>query len=1786
MSYSKSDNDLAPPAITQEGSLNMTKLTSEPPTVTLPECSAERSSDTMLTAAKRIGGLYSHVTKLLQSLRNLLDSDENLLVSEVLHLQSRIKSAHRNCSEFVHEFCNSLDKNSELVKRYMSQLQDRECEIQVVDERVTVLLLQELAVGSIKSSRHSGPVRSKIHSRSEKASMRSGSSLSESARARMEMRYAEINLEKVRREQALIVETKRVNEQSQRAILQAESELAFAKVRSEAVQGLLDLEEDESYSVQKKVSQYVSSLHQFMGNDTNDQPIQSDPSPKMGEGDLQTPVNYVGPEASVCDSKTVAAPEVIVSKSRPLNIQAAPWQGSLPKSVISGFNDSTPAVSVFPPPGLSYPVSVAVTRIAKSNSVFHGPAIPSSAVSFQLPRPIASTFTSAVPTGLTTYTIGTAAVSSVKHGPAVTIPVVPPSLIPGSLPPTTSQNNVYQPQPDSDPKSFNTSNLGMSTLCQNSTSPTANNLSMDEFARVFVRCQGSRALLENEKYGGDPLRYHQFMRQVEDRILGIYAKSDPGHALQLLLESTTGRARKLISSCIMLGPTEALSKALELLYTSFGSPAVAVKAHLKAVCEGVPVRTDERNLQDFYSDLVNCKMVVEAANSAHMLNSAATSESLFARLPKHLQRQFAELALRKGYDMEVVPFDLFIEFIDQTRRLSSSRLGRLMNASTDKVAPQGQRWSKPKTTRAYSAQLDVNRTNPSPAKEISKDKGYSRKCSACDAMEHWIWHCSKFTKEPVDKKYSIVNQKRLCYNCLGTGHGVKDCPSKARCRICAKTHHSLLHCSSAATTPDRKTSSATSAPTTTSSSVVTSSIHDVSSDVNVSRDMRGVRNRLQVLPVLVVNPTTGKNRKTWALLDTGADTHLLTHHLFSELDLCGTPIHSRLQLANGDIKTFDAEETSCMITDIDGNVSFHLEEVNVVDRLPNLGGSIPSSDNLLCHEHLADVHIPDIDENEVELIIGTGSPELHVFSEVRRGDATKPWAGKSPLGWVLFGRDNTCLEQEPVNHVSLITTQRLDLVSDAICPCQFEHADLFTDSDERLPSQDDERAIDVMKSSCELRDGHYSMRLPWRDGCPKLPNNYKMALSRLKSLGRRLKREPNNLTLYQDKVNEMVQLGHAKRASQDYKDVPSEKTWYIPHHYIGKKFRIVFDCAATCQGTSLNQQLLQGPDNTNSLIGVLLRFRFYSVAIVGDIRNMFHMVKVDPKDQSALRFLWWRDGDPDKSIKSYHLTVHTFDLTSSPSIAGYALRRTAHQNLPNALELALSTIQNQFYVDDLLTSVKTSNQAVQLISELDSVLSSGGFTLAKFASNRPEVLETLPRDRLTPQLQVINFHADNLPTHKTLGLIWHASTDQLRVKVAVAEHPRTCRGLLSVLASVYDPFGIIGPYTLPAKLILQQLAKAELEWDVDIPDEAKSTWNAWLNALPNLDGLSIPRVYVGFENAQNLQLHCFADASKDGFGAVCYLCCNDGEECSGNFVMELLEVKQARNTLKRYCCVFTCLASRATHLEMAYSLTTESFLMVLRRFLSTRRYSTHTIFCDNGTNFVGARSELQRGLQRLNRQQIIQELSPKGIEWVHVPPLASHQGGIYESIIRLVRKAMDSLLSDRQIRTLTDEGLVTVLKEIEYILNCRPLARVSTSPKDMETLSPIMLLTESLVTGLPPDVFVSSDSMRSSWRACQLQIDQFWKRWQSEYLQLLQRRQKWLMPERNLKKNDLVLIKDEDQPRNFWPKGLVVEVFPDRDGLVRRAKIRLATGKIYLRDIRKLCLLEGDIDDANTTKGD
>ena len=241
--------------------------------------------------------------------------------------------------------------------------------------------------------------------------------------------------------------------------------------------------------------------------------------------------------------------------------------------------------------------------------------------------------------------------------------------------PSRPASAYFSPSGNSNPPAVG-SNQSKSSVC-----------TKEELARVMIRCQGSGALGELEKFNGDPLRYHLFMRQVEDRILSIYRRSDPGHALQLLLNSTTGRARKLISSCITLRPDEALQSALRLLQDAFGSPDIAIKAHLNLVTKGPVIRINEESLHDFYLDLINCKMVLEASGTAQLQNSAATIEGLFARLPRSLQERFADLALRKRYGMEIVPFDVFIEFIDQNKQLAASRLGRLMETAKVVTSP-------------------------------------------------------------------------------------------------------------------------------------------------------------------------------------------------------------------------------------------------------------------------------------------------------------------------------------------------------------------------------------------------------------------------------------------------------------------------------------------------------------------------------------------------------------------------------------------------------------------------------------------------------------------------------------------------------------------------------------------------------------------------------------------------------------------------------------------------------------------------------------------------------------------------------------------------------------------------------------------------------------------------------------------------------------------------------------------------------------------------------------------
>ena len=139
-------------------------------------------------------------------------------------------------------------------------------------------------------------------------------------------------------------------------------------------------------------------------------------------------------------------------------------------------------------------------------------------------------------------------------------------------------------------------------------------------------------------------------------------------------------------------------------------------------------------------------------------------------------------------------------------------------------------------------------------------------------------------------------------------------------------------------------------------------------------------------------------------------------------------------------------------------------------------------------------------------------------------------------------------------------------------------------------SVDDRKALAAMEKSVSRVEGHYQIAHPWKSDNLKLPDNKFVSVRRLACPRKRLKTDAHLLKNHQEKMNEYIKLDYARKIPKEEIE-RSSRTWYLPHHATGPKFRVVFDCAATCKGTSLNDQLLKGPDQTNTLIGVLLSFR-------------------------------------------------------------------------------------------------------------------------------------------------------------------------------------------------------------------------------------------------------------------------------------------------------------------------------------------------------------------------------------------------------------------------------------------------------------------------------------------------------------------------------------------------------------------------------------------------------------------
>ena len=166
---------------------------------------------------------------------------------------------------------------------------------------------------------------------------------------------------------------------------------------------------------------------------------------------------------------------------------------------------------------------------------------------------------------------------------------------------------------------------------------------------------------------------------------------------------------------------------------------------------------------------------------------------------------------------------------------------------------------------------------------------------------------------------------------------------------------------------------------------------------------------------------------------------------------------------------------------------------------------------------------------------------------------------------------------------------------------------------------------------------------------------------------------------------------------------------------------------------------------------------------------------------------------------------------------------------------ATQFITKNFYVDDGITSIETNDSAIQLAKDTIEICRSANLRLHKFVSNSRELLGAIPATERANEVQGLDLFKDKLPTERTLGLEWCANSDTIMFKNNMTTKPFTKRGILSIISQLYDPLGILAPYTLLGKNIMQKACQVTSEWDEEVPDHIKNEWSTWLESLSNLE---------------------------------------------------------------------------------------------------------------------------------------------------------------------------------------------------------------------------------------------------------------------------------------------------------------------------------------------------------------
>ena len=969
--------------------------------------------------------------------------------------------------------------------------------------------------------------------------------------------------------------------------------------------------------------------------------------------------------------------------------------------------------------------------------------------------------------------------------------------------------------------------------------------------------------LEIPMFDGNVLKWQEFWDAFEASIdKGKYSSVDK---MNYLKSKLTKEALDAISGYQLSNSNYEV--VVEVLKRRFGNAQLIIDAHYRSLAH-LPAATNQSGKLRQCYDTMECHLrSLEALgeNTEHRHFVALITE----KLP---QKVLYQLYMMKGEDPWTVA---------KLRELLGKHISAMEMAGGESQPPPLKTTHKP--TNWDREFRNPHRVPRPTAGELlvggSSNSGNSRpnlKCVYC-GQNHWSDECTKYTSQ----RARMEKLKGSCFRCLQRGHMAKDCQRQRSCAHCGKNNHHRSLCPKLFANNEEKPPE--------SGLQAVNTCGEVDATTAEEAAVVGGSHVLMQTATATISDTSGnQSMPIRMILDSGSQRTYITEKLAKNLKLKLSPIEKVTVATFGSdkVKLIKYRPTKLQISLRDG--SLMPVEASVVPHITGKLSRIPLNTEDLTflknegwEPKLADSLPTDSELTSVDLLIGNDYYfDLLMSKKMEFGGGL--FLFQSKLGWILGGRYLTTTDPVSVPNLLVCTmgiaptsmkpsTHMLNEVDLSLA--DKPNLDIFWNLEsigiiDSPSTSDDDKALEMFNNTVKFEDGRYLVTWPWKESHPSLPDNYQLAVGRLKSTLQRLKKDPHLLQMYSAIIQEQLERGIIEKVCSKSKQGVIQH--YIPHHAVitptksTTKVRVVYDASAKTRqiNKSLNECLYRGPVMLPDLCGLLIRFRMHTIAVVADVEKAFLSVGLQPQDRDVTRFLWLKN--PKKVTVEGNLQVFRFcripfGVVSSPFLLGATI---VHHLKQTNTSLATS-LQRDIYVDNVVTGVQNLSEAKNLYTDAKALFANASMNLREWSSNSKKFSQFLAEeDRASGAIC------------KVLGILWNCDSDTLTVSTTVGAKMKkvyTKREVLQVMASIFDPLGYFSPTVLMAKLFIQGLWKEKCEWDTTLSDEKLQKWELILESLECIPQHSIARNIILPDDSVEFTLLCFSDASSKAYAAAIYL---------------------------------------------------------------------------------------------------------------------------------------------------------------------------------------------------------------------------------------------------------------------------------------------------------------------------